>query len=130
MRKQALLISMLLVSLLMVSGCSGGEPKTYTDPTATINIKANQEFIIALKANATTGFAWTATFNESMLQLVSQNYVPDEHEEGMVGVGGIDHLRFKALSTGSTQIELTYKQPWAEDGGEYDQHLTFKVEIK
>jgi len=130
MRKQALLIAILLVSLLMVPGCSSGEPQSHTDPAATISVKVNQDFIIALEANATTGFAWEATFDESMLQLVSQNYVPDEHEEGMVGVGGIDHLRFKALSTGSTQIELTYKQPWAEDGGEYDQHLTFKVEIK
>lgn len=129
-RKLALSLVLTLLALLPVAGCSGGEPTTYTDPANTINIKANQEFVIALKANATTGFAWEAAFDESMLQLVSQDYVPDEHEEGMVGVGGIDHLRFKALKAGNTAIELTYSQPWAEGEGENDQHLIFKIEIK
>jgi len=128
--KRALLVFMFLVALFTVVGCSGGGTETYTDPATTISVKANQEFIIALEANATTGFAWQANYDESMLQLVSQNYVPDEHEEGVVGVGGIEHLSFKALQTGNTTIELTYKRPWEEDGGEYDQHLAFKVEIK
>jgi len=130
MRKHVLLISMLLVSLLFVCSCSGGEPQSYSDPAATISVKINQDFIIALEANATTGFAWEASFDQSMLQLVSQDYVPDEHEEGMVGVGGTDHLRFKALKAGNTAIELTYSQPWAEGESESDQHLNFKVEIK
>jgi len=130
MRKHAFGVVLVLVAFLMVTGCSGGKPNTYTDPSSTISVRSNQEFIIALEANATTGFAWEAVYDESILQLVSQNYVPDEHEEGMVGVGGTDHLRFKALKTGKTEIELTYKQPWVEGEGEYDQHLTFKVEIK
>ena len=128
-KKRAFLFFLVMVVLLIVAGCSGGEPQTYTNPATTISVKTNNEFIIALEANATTGFAWEAAFDETMLQLVSQDYVPDEHEEGMVGVGGTDYFRLKALQTGSTTIELTYKQPWEEGEGEFDEHLTFTVEI-
>lgn len=128
-KKHAFLVFLVIVALLIVAGCSSGEPQTYTNPATTINVKANKEFIIALEANATTGFAWETVFDETMLQLVSQDYVPDEYEEGMVGVGGTDHLRFKALQSGSTKIELTYKRPWEEGEGEFDEHLIFTVEI-
>ncbi len=126
----ALLFCLAMAALLLMAGCSGSKTKTYSDPATEISVKAGREFIIALKANATTGFSWEAAFDESMLQLVSQNYMPDDNKEGMVGVGGTDHFRFKALASGITRAELTYRQPWAEGEGEYGQRLTFMVEIK
>lgn len=130
MNKKYLPLCLVILALLLIFGCSGGEPQTYTNPATTISVKTNGEFIIALEANATTGFAWEAAFDEALLKLVSQDYVLDEQEEEMVGVGGTDHLRFKALKTGKTKIELTYRQSWVEGEGEFDEHLTFNVEIK
>jgi len=129
MSSKVLTVILVILVFFLVTGCSGSEPQNYSDPSETITVKVNNEFVIALKANMTTGYAWEASFDETILSLVEQNYVPDEHEEGMVGVGGTDYLRFKALQTGSTEIELTYKQPW-EENSEDEQHLTFMVEVE
>jgi inhibitor of cysteine peptidase len=130
MKKINLTILVVILVLIMVAGCSGGGPETYTDPAEMINVKADEEFVIALESNPTTGFAWEAEYDSAMLTLVEQLYESDEHEEGMVGVGGTDYLRFKALAAGSTEIKLIYSQPWEEEEGENDEHLTFNVEIK
>jgi inhibitor of cysteine peptidase len=129
MRIKLLAFLIVFLTLFVVAGCSGGGSESYTDPSEAISVKINQEFVISLEANATTGYAWEAAYDEELLTLIEQNYVPDEHEEGMVGVGGTDHLRFKALQAGSTEIELSYKQPWDEDS-EDDERLTFTVEIE
>lgn len=39
------------------------------------------------EANATTGYSWSyALSEEGVLELLSDSYVEDEHEEGMVGM--------------------------------------------
>lgn len=129
MRIKFLAALLVIFTLFTVTGCTGGEKQTYSDPKETITVKANRDFVIALEANATTGYAWEAAYDQTILTLVEQNYVADEHEEGMVGVGGTNYLTFKALQTGNTSIELTYKRPW-EDDSEGDEKLTFNVTIK
>jgi inhibitor of cysteine peptidase len=130
MKSKSLLLLILLLILVLAAGCSGGGPKTYTDPTETISVNANDEFVIALESNPTTGFAWEAEYDGDLLTINEHSYEPDENAEEMVGVGGTDLMRFKALKAGTTQIMLTYSQPWEEEEGEFDEHLTFNVEIK
>ena len=40
----------------LVSGCRLGSIKVYTDPGKVINARVNQQFIIALEGNLTTGY--------------------------------------------------------------------------
>lgn len=109
----ALLVAVFIISFVVV-GCVG--VKTYDDSGQTIDINVGQEFVIALGSNATTGYSWQESYDATMLELVKWNY-DEEAQEGLVGVGGIEYFRFKALKVGTTQISLTYKQPW-EGGGE------------
>jgi inhibitor of cysteine peptidase len=123
-----LLIMMLIAAALTAAGCIG-VAETYTDPGQTVNIGANQEFIIALGANHTTGYSWQASYDQTRLELVGgESEYQEVNEEGVVGGGGIEYFRFKALKKGQTEITLTYEQPWA--GGETGETKVFTVSVK
>jgi len=98
----------------LVAGCVG-EVKTYTDSGQTISIGINQEFVIALGSNPTTGYSWQESYDETMLELVGGESTYKESKEGVVGAGGIEYFRFKALKAGETEITLVYKRPWEEE---------------
>ena len=121
------LILMAVIAICLVAGCVG-EVKTYTDPGQTINIGVNQEFVIALGSNPTTGYSWQESHDEAMLKLVEKTYKPgEEAEQGVVGAGGVEYFRFKALKTGETEITLVYKRPWEE---EFLEQKVFAINIK
>ena len=113
------LILLVMVAILLVTGCTG--VKTYTDSGQTINIGTNQEFIIALASNPTTGYSWQASYDETMVELVEARYeIPEmeKHErvkQGIVGGSGVEYFQFKALKAGKSEITLVYKRPWEEE---------------
>lgn len=124
-----LLILVAVVATSVLAGCVG-EVKTYTDSGQTINIGVNQEFVIALGSNPTTGYGWQESYDEAMLELVEKTYEPGkEAKEGMVGAGGVESFRFKVLKTGEAEITLVYKQPWEEPTPQ-DITKVFTVSIK
>ncbi len=109
-----LLILVAVVAISLAAGCVGGV-KTYTDSGQTVDIGVNQEFVIALGSNPTTGYMWQESHDENILELVEKTYkLGKEAEQGLVGAGGVEYFRFKALNTGGTEITLVYKRPWEE----------------
>ena len=48
--------------------------------------------------------------------------------DDVVGAGGIELFRFKALEAGETEITLTYEQPW--EGGGMGETKVFTVVIE
>ncbi|TET16517.1 MAG: hypothetical protein E3J75_04890 [Dehalococcoidia bacterium] len=121
------LILVVLVASCLVAGCVG-KVQTYTDPGQSINVSTNQEFVIALESNRTTGYLWEESYDESMLKLVESRYeLGKEAEQGLVGAGGVDYFRFKALKAGETEITMTHKRPWEE---EVLEQRVFRVSIK
>jgi len=108
-----LLILMLVAAALTVAGCIG-VAETYTDPGQTVTIGVNQEFIIALGSNPTTGYSWQESHDQSMLELVKWKY-EEEAQEGVVGAGGIEYFRFKAIKAGQTEITMVYQRPGEEE---------------
>ena len=120
-----LILSSVLVVCLM-TGCTT-EIKAHVNTEETIGTNVNEEFVIALDANPTTGYNWEASRDDSMLDLVERKYSPDEKAPGLVGSGGTQYFRFKALKAGDTEMTVTYKRPWETDG---IQHKVFKVNIQ
>ena len=108
-----LLILMLVAAALTVAGCIG-VAKTYTDPGQTVTISVNQQFVIALGSNPTTGYSWQESHDQSMLGLLEKSY-KEEAQEGVVGAGGIEYFRFKAVKAGQTEITLVYQRLWEEE---------------
>ena len=122
-----LLILMAVLGICLVAGCVG-EIKTYTDPGQTIDIGVNQEFVIALGSNPTTGYSWQESHDNTILELVEKTY-KEEAKQGLVGAGGVEYFRFKALKTGKTEITLVYKRPWEEPTPQ-DVTKVFTINIK
>jgi len=121
------LVTIAVVASSLVAGCVG-EIKTYSDSGQTINIGVNQEFVIALGSNPTTGYSWQASHDENMLRLVESKYeLGKEAKQGAVGAGGVEYFRFQALKKGKTEITLVYKRPWQEES--LDQKV-FIVNVK
>jgi inhibitor of cysteine peptidase len=70
---------------------------------------------IALPSNATTGYQWSVSGVEgSILTPVEPTgqEATDPHPEGMVGVGGQTHWRFKAERAGSATLTFAYARAW------------------
>lgn len=106
------LLLLAVVATGLVAGCVGGV-ETYTDPGQTVTIGLNQQFVIALGSNPTTGYSWQESYDRNMLELVEKIY-KEEAKQGVVGAGGVEYFRFKTLSRGETEITLVYKRPWEE----------------
>ena len=68
--------------------------------------------MLALGSNPTTGFRWEASFDDTTLKLVDKTYEPRSAPAGMVGVGGTEYFRFRALRTGETVITMIYQRSW------------------
>jgi inhibitor of cysteine peptidase len=126
MKKLLLLPVALILGVCLLAGCGGGV-KTYIDPEKTISVGINQEFVIALDSNPTTGYSWQESYDGSLLNLVKDEYKPDEKAAGLVGAGGTQYFRFKALKAGQTEITLVYKRPWET---EILEQKVFTIDIK
>ena len=114
MRRFLVLVTGLVLAVCMVAGCVG-QVKTYTDSGQTIDIGVNQQFVIVLGSNLTTGYSWQETHDKAILELVEKTYQPGgKAKKGVVGAGGVDYFRFKALKTGKTEITMVYKRLWEE----------------
>jgi len=127
MKKFLILVAVAVVATALVAGCGG--VKTYTDSGRTISIGVNQEFIIGLGSNPTTGYGWWESYDETMLEMVGDKTyeMGAEAEEEVVGAGGVEFFTFRALKKGETEITLSYKRHWEEEG--IDQKV-FAVDIR
>jgi inhibitor of cysteine peptidase len=115
-KRLVILVAVAVIAICLLGGCVR-EVKTYTDSGQTIDIGVDQEFIIALDANPTTGYDWEVSLDETILELVEKTYkLGEKAEEGVVGAGGVDYFRFKALKAGETEITMVYKRTWEETG--------------
>lgn len=131
--KRGLVIILALVWLTtaVLTGCGVTKAvPTYADQTQTINAKLNQEFIIALEANPTTGYDWQPVFDTGFISQVKKDYQQDDNNgQPMVGSGGTDYFTFKALKAGETKITLTYFRPWDTPKPD-DQQQVFNIIVK
>ncbi len=125
MKRFLLLLAVLAACL--VAGCVNVE--TYTDEGQAIDTEVNQQFVIALGSNPTTGYGWEASYDETMLELVGGESTYEEAGQGLIGAGGVEYFRFKALKTCRTQITLVYKHTW-EESTPQDLTKVFVVHIR
>ena len=90
-----------------------------------VQMMVGQNLVISLKDNPSTGYRWeTARLDETILPLLTRDYKQREAKPGMVGVGGILTLSFKAIAAGQTSVKLIYARPLS---GEDDIADTFTI---
>lgn len=119
---------LLIVTAIAVAACGdeaepGSEPPQIVEVTAedtgtTVELVPDDEVVITLESNVTTGFAWTLARapDAEVLELVDSTYVEPETE--LVGAGGEEVWTFRALGAGTTDLELSYERSSGETAGE------------
>ena len=122
------------ILLLMCAGlllCGAGCRKTEEAPAAPEAAKSaavqDGELIVRLKGNPTTGYTWAWELEgECLTEIEQENYLPDETDEAMDGVGGIFEYRFAPASDGTATLHFRYERSWEnEDPAErYDVTVT------
>jgi inhibitor of cysteine peptidase len=81
----------------------------------TITVVPGDVFSIRLTSNPSTGFQWALAkpLDENVVSLVDHNYIPPTKQ--ILGAGGEEVWRFKAVGSGEAVIELHYARSWEKD---------------
>jgi predicted secreted protein len=91
-------------------------------------VTLGKKFQISLKANPTTGYKWTASYDKKFLKLEGETYTRDlSGPKPRVGAGGTTTFSFLPMKTGETSINFRYKRPWKKEVAE---KKTFIINIR
>jgi len=119
---------LLILTAVAVAACgdetepASGPPQvvevTAEDAGTTVELVTDDEVVVTLESNVTTGFAWTLARapDDGVLELVDSTYVEPETE--LVGAGGEEVWTFRAVGAGTTDLELSYERSSGETAGE------------
>lgn len=91
---------------------------TAADNGTEVEVKNGQTLAIALDSNPTTGYMWEVAEapNEQVLRQVGEiEYESDPHPKDMVGVGGVQTIRFDVVGAGRTALKMVYRRSWEKD---------------
>lgn len=83
---------------------------TRDDNGSTYQMDLNEEIVVALDSNATTGYSWAIDkLDESVVASLGSTYITPNN--GAVGQGGTEEWSFKGLKSGTTILTLKYWRP-------------------
>lgn len=117
MKRTIGLLTAFIVLIVLVSACSSYENgRTLTDENSgqTIEMNVGDIFTVELEGNPSTGYTWeVAEMDTALLKQVGETEF--ETDNDLVGASGVLILRFEAIDTGETALNLVYHRPWEED---------------
>jgi inhibitor of cysteine peptidase len=96
-----------------------------------VELEQGQILVVTLESNPTTGYRWEQAKNqESILEQMGEaEFKPsDTGEPPLVGAGGWEIFRFKAISAGRMTLQLVYHRSW-EEGVEPLKTFSFQVVV-
>ena len=90
----------------------GGQPLVFQDPGVPIRVHPDEDFLIALASNPSTGFRWKMTLPEDQktVEFLSSEHVVSQNV--MPGVPGEEVYKFKAMTPGEIKADFVYERPW------------------
>ena len=103
-------------------------PRVFVDPTIPIRARVGTLFVIALRANHTTGFEWSLVTPPN----ASTAYVGITFEGStgaLMGSGGQELWIFKASHVGSTNLTFRYTRPFDPKTQANARQTTFNVQV-
>ncbi|ORX77329.1 hypothetical protein BCR32DRAFT_270721 [Anaeromyces robustus] len=92
-----------------------------------VTAKVNEPFKVELAGNPTTGYNWVLKNREEidaspLIYQFGDNYNSDEHEEGMVGVGGTFIFEFEVNEDGCgkelPKLSFSYERSWENESAQ------------
>ncbi len=119
-----LFAAVLLLALIAGLVCGGAMT------TGDINVKVDEEFVIELKGNPTTGYTWVwkaSEMDDGAVVLLESWY--EAPATDLVGAGGTFKYRFEAVGEGRVTMMFAYAREW-EGVQPTDESRIFKVDIR
>ena len=107
----AAVLALMMVFSLALASEEAAQPFTIYPPKAA-------QTVFEFEGNPTTGYRWTAFLvKEGVVELnsVEGEYTEFEHEEEMVGVGGMYRFELTAVAPGETIVLFHYGRGWEEE---------------
>jgi inhibitor of cysteine peptidase len=100
--KKIILILLILLSSASLCLAQGSMPAEMIDA------QKGRTFTITVPANPTTGYQWQLArpLNDTMVKLIKSEYIADD--TALIGSGGKQVWKFRALEEGRTAIALKY----------------------
>ncbi|MEN6462457.1 MAG: DUF4163 domain-containing protein [Syntrophomonas sp.] len=75
------------------------------------SLPVGQTFTLVLNSNPTTGYEWIlSSWDKNIIALDNSDF--QSSNVNMVGSGGQQYFKFKALKPGSIELGLNYARPW------------------
>ncbi len=89
---------------------------TPAPPSETIDVVVDEEFVISLASNPSTGYSWgLANPLPAWLEFVGQTYESSQSDPPVIGGGGVEKWTFKATDAGTATVTFEYRRPWEKD---------------
>jgi len=76
-----------------------------------VSVKSGGDFTIKLESNPTTGYSWQPIYDDTYVKLISNDFV---QATNLMGGGGVERFMFRAVKSGNSNIEMSYKRDWTE----------------
>ncbi|MFN8485156.1 MAG: protease inhibitor I42 family protein [Anaerolineae bacterium] len=126
MLKLLLSLTILSLALPFLAGCGvlpsgrGAENPvqiTSADNGKTVNLRLDQQAVVALDGNPTTGYTWEAAppSSDSVTAVGEPQYKTDANAGGKAGVGGTYTFTYQGAAVGAAKLSFAYRRPWERD---------------
>ena len=102
------------------------------DGGSQVELEQGQILIVTLESNPTTGYRWEVVETQDSIleQMGEAEFKPSETgEPPLVGAGGWEIFRFKAIGAAQMTLQLVYHRPW-EEGVEHLKTFTLQVVVR
>ena len=84
----------------------------FDDPVGSVEVRAEEQFAIALTGNPTTGYEWQASVDARYIESGTREFEPGGEAPG---AGGREVFRFRARQAGETEIAFEYRRAWERE---------------
>ena len=141
MRQQMSVSAVLASTVVFVAGCGlfKSAPKPPPPPVtvsaaqtgASVELAANQDLVVRLPSNPTTGYRWIYVEPKDAVLRVDgpSTFESTQTAGGVVGAGGTEVWKLAPLKPGLQQLRFEYRRPW-EQGVAPSQIATYAVTVK
>jgi predicted secreted protein/N-acetylneuraminic acid mutarotase len=99
------------------------------DANSQVTLELNQILVVTLESNPSTGYQWEAVEDpNSILEQIGEAEFKSSYEgaEPIVGAGGWEIFRFKAVSAGQMTLQMVYRRYWETD---VEPAKTFSIDV-
>ncbi len=130
MKNVKILFSVLLVCILVLTGCGKKDNKKENNKNNNNSQTAGDAIDIKLDANSSTGYEWTYELTGDDAIVLANRYEEDKDCEGLDGCGGYEIFTVTATHPGHINLKLIYSRPWEENGDKLEANYDITIDGK